>query len=116
MGNSCQRQLPNITLPCVNSGSLSSCCRNINDESNAISLYRWMSSTIHNGELSINESNAWFANFEDCQNSAKHNMKIDEKTWIHLHIYEWKFSSKIDHQLVYEKSLNSKSTDDVEDI
>ena len=31
MGNTCVKKLPNITLTCINSGEMSSCCLNTKD-------------------------------------------------------------------------------------
>jgi len=103
MGNSCFRETPNITLSCVNSGMVSSCCKTGgNREKENIPLYNWIYSSCNElGCLKSNESKTSFLEFDECKDSAMLNMFQDRSSWFHLYIYESKVNS--DSHLVYDR-------------
>ena len=97
MGNSCFHQTPNITLSCVNSGTISSCCRSgdsIDKDNMNMALYQWVYTCVNEqGSFSVVESSSFFLKFDECKNSAISHFLQDYNSWVHLYIYKWKVSS-----------------------
>ena len=103
MGNSCIRQTPNITLSCVNSGMVSSCCRNeLKEEEGDATVYQWVYTCVNEkGCFCINESKTSFMDYDDCKYSAMADYQKECNSWVHFYIYQWKVSSN--RHLTYDR-------------
>ena len=113
MGNSCFYQTPNITLSCVNSGTISSCCRSgeIEKDNMNTALYQWVYTCVNEqGSFSVVESSSFFQKFDKCKNSAISHFLQDYNSWVHLYIYKWKVSSghKLNYERMYIEPLESE--------
>ena len=123
MGNLCGKDdVPNITLSCVNTGMVSSCCKgdtSVGASSSPITLYKWMysintsSSNSNCGQQSDqqvykNESLTWYTNYSQCHDDAMAKMGdvyASNTTAIHLFIFEWEVGSSSPPQLVYHRQM-----------
>ena len=111
MGNICQRQIPNLSLSCANSGMISSCCKTEEAyEKSDVTLYKWMysSSTYENPlDFELDESGVWFMTLEECNSSLVSHIALCNKLWACVHIYEWKVKASKKCELIYDNTFTS---------
>ena len=80
---------PNITLSCINSGMVSSCCRTGDAyEKGDVTLYKWrFTSTSNENPYDMYESNVWFTPFEECNTSLMSHIALSNKLFVYVYIY-----------------------------
>ena len=120
MGNLCGKDdVPNITLSCVNTGMVSSCCKGDTSTavgaSSSITLYKWMYSVNASGpdeasdkQVYKNESTTWYTDYRQCHDDAMMRMGdvyTSETVTAHLFIFEWEVGSTSPPQLVYHRQM-----------
>ena len=119
MGNLCGKDIPNITLSCVNTGMVSSCCKadtTTGATSSSITLYKWMysinaingQSQQSNQQVYKNEALTWYTNYSQCHDDAMSKMEdvyASAATAIDLFIFEWEVGSNSPPQLVYHRRM-----------
>ena len=109
MGNLCNKEIPHITLSCVNTGMVSSCCKVTDlEEAEPVTLYKWMyTNTNDKSRMIRNESNVWHIGFDQCCEEALHSIELSPESTVQLIIYEWNPMIRQPPQLVFPREILS---------
>lgn len=122
MGNIClRRETPNVSLSCINTGVISSCCRPAPEaeqpSSSAVTLFKWMYSVRSEYAMSFSgeptregESLCWHTNYRQCYDDALARISdeyMDDTSIIHLFIFEWEVGCDSAPQLSFHRQMSS---------
>ena len=104
-----QQRNTHITLSCINTGIVSSCCKATDlEEAEPVTLYKWMyTNTNDKSRMNWNESNAWYIEFEQCCEEALLSIECSPESIVQLYIYEWNPMIRQPPQLVFQRQILS---------
>ena len=106
MGNLCNKEIPHVTLSCVNTGMVSSCCRSTDSPSQMTKLYKYMYTVVTDSNiLDLQESHAWYVEWDLCYQEALHQIKATPYTRVQLFIYKWNVGTNQPLELVLERQI-----------
>ena len=110
MGNLCNKELPHITLSCVNTGTVSSCCKASDLEVQPIILYKWTyTNTNDENMINWNGSNSWYTGFDQYLKEALCRMEVSPQSIVQLFIYEWNAMERQPPQIVFHRQISAGS-------